>query len=137
MPITQRHSIVCDDVRQENNGKWIIVGMYTPDLMVPQIPLVLPSLCFFGWLESDRPGNFSFRMKLEHLESGASLFEGMGAMQFAKPGIGISTIRAGGVQVSSPGVYVFSLQFDGQSERLLTQFSIILGVPTQPGMPRR
>jgi hypothetical protein len=129
MPISQKHAIVCDDVRQENNGKWIIVGMYTPDMQVPQIPFVLPTLTFFAWLESDRPGNFPFRIRLEHLETGAAMAEGMGVMQFAKPGVGVSTIRFGGLQFSNPGVDVFSIQFDGQQDRLLTQFSVILAPP--------
>jgi Family of unknown function (DUF6941) len=137
MPIIQKHAIVCDDARQENNGKWILIGMYTPDMQVPQIPFVLPTLTFFAWLESDRPGSFPFRIKLEHLESGASMAEGMGVMQFAKPGIGVSTIRFGGLQFSSPGAYVFSIQFDGQPDRLLTQFSVILAAPQQPGMQQQ
>jgi hypothetical protein len=134
MPITQRHSIVCDDVRQESNGKWILVGMYTPDMSVPQIPFVLPQLSFFSWLESDGMGNFPFRMRLEHLESGRVLVEGMGGMQFQRPGTGISVVRFGGLQFQNPGAYVFSMQFDGQPERLLTQFSVILNVPTVPPM---
>lgn len=138
MPIIQKHAIVCDDVRMENTGKWIIIGMYTPDMAVPQIPIVLPSITFFNWLESDRPGNFPFRMKLEQLESGTVLAEGMGGMQFARPGVGISVIRFGGIQISQPGAYVYSMTFDGQPERLLTQFSIILGMPPQVGIqPQR
>jgi hypothetical protein len=129
VPITQKHSIVCDDVRQEITQKWLIIGMYTPDMTVPQIPFVVPSIAFFVWLESDRPGNFPFRMKLEHLESGKALAEGMGVMQFAKPGQGVSMIRFGGLQFTTPGAYVFSIQFDGQAERLLTQFSVLLVVP--------
>ena len=139
MPITQKHSVVCDDVRQENNGKFIFIGVYTPDMTVPQIPVVLPTITFFSWIESDRPGNFPFRMRLEHLESGGALVEGMGVVQFPKPGPGIAMVRFGGVKFSNPGAYVYSMQFDGQSDRLLTQFSVILGTIPQPGqqqMPR-
>ena len=131
MPITQKHSIVCDDVRMENNGKWLIIGMYTPDLAVPQIPVVLPTISFFSWLESDRPGNFPFRMKLEQLESGTVMAEGMSVMQYARPGLGISVVRFSGLTFSSAGAYVYSMQFDGQPDRLLTQFSVILAVPPQ------
>jgi len=139
MPITQKHAIVCDDVRMENTGKWIIIGMYTPDMTVPQIPVVLPTITFFSWLESDRPGNFPFRMRLEQLESGTVMAEGMSVMQYARPGLGISVVRFGGLTFSSPGAYVYSMQFDGQPDRLLTQFSVILGVPPQGLMqpPRR
>ena len=132
MPITQKHGIVCDDVRVENNGKWIIIGVYTPDMAVPQIPIVLPNIAFFSWIHSDRPGSFPFRMKLEHLESGRIIQQGMGALQFAKPGDGISLVRFGGIQLVSQGAYVFSMEIDGQSERLMTQFSVLLNLPMQP-----
>lgn len=131
MPITQKHSIVCDDVRQENNGKFFIIGMYTPDMAVPQIPIVLPSITFFGWIHSDRPGTFPFRMKLEHLESGRIVQQGMGALNFARPGDGISLVRFGGIQLISQGAYVFSMDIDGQSDRLMTQFSVLLNLPAQ------
>ncbi len=139
MPITQKFSVVCDEVRQENNGKFIIIGMYTPDISVPQLPFVMPVLTFFSWLETDRPGQFAFRMKLEHLESGRTMAEGMGMVQFQKPGIGVAAIRLGGVQFSSPGAYTFSVQFDEQPDRMITHFSVILNLATvpQPGLPQR
>lgn len=138
MPITQKHVIMCDDVRREDNGKFIIIGMYTPDLAVPQIPFIMPTISFFAWLESDRPGSFPFRMRLENLESGQALTEGMGMMQFAQQGVGVTLIRFGGVQFTRPGAHVFSISVEGQSERLLTQFSVILAIPQQPmgGQPR-
>lgn len=140
MPITQKHAIVCDDVRQEIGGKWILIGVYTPDMTVPQIPFVLPTLSFFVWLESDRPGSFPFRMRLAPLESGTPIAEGIGMMQFARPGIGISVIRLGGIRLSTPGAHVFSIRFDGQADELLTQFSVILNVPpiaAQTQLPRQ
>jgi hypothetical protein len=138
MPISQRHVIMCDDVRQENSGKFILIGMYTPDMNVPQFPFVVPSLAFFAWLESDRIGSFPFRMRLEHLESGQAVVEGMGMMQFPRPGVGISIVKFGGVRFTNPGAYVFSMSFDGQTERLLTQFSVTLqSTPPQLGQATR
>src|SRR5882724_6271041 len=93
MPITQKFSIVCDEVRQENNGKFFVIGMYTPDMALPQLPYVVPTLTFLSWLESDRPGEFQFRLKLTHLESGRLLAQGMGGIGFAKAGMGIVPVR--------------------------------------------
>jgi hypothetical protein len=132
MPITQKFSIVCDEVRQENTGKFIILGMYTPDVGVGQIPYVAPVLTFLLWLESDRPGQFQFRMKLTHLESGVILAQGMGNVGFAKAGSGIVPVRLLGIPFSSPGAYTFAVQFDDQ-EALITHFSVILVSPTMPG----
>jgi hypothetical protein len=125
MPITQKFSLVCDEVRQENNGKFLVVGMYTPDMTVTSIPYVAPTLTFLSWLESDRPGQFQFRMRLAHLESGASLAEGMGGIGFAKAGVGIVPVRFLGVPFSNPGPYTFTMQFDGQ-DALITHFSVTL-----------
>ena len=132
MPITQKFSIVCDEVRQENNGKFMIIGMYTPDMTVASIPYVAPVLTFLFWLESDRPGQYQFRMKLTHLESGTPLAEGMGGVGFARAGMGIVPVRLLGIPFSSPGAYTFTLHFDGQ-EALITHFSVILVPQTMPG----
>ncbi len=134
MPITQKFSLVCDEVRQENNGKFFILGMYTPDMAVGSIPFVAPTLTFLSWLESDRPGQFQFRLKLSHLESGTSLAEGMGGVGFAKAGIGIVPVRLLGVQFSNPGSYTFAIHFDGQ-EALITHFSVILAPQPQQAGP--
>jgi len=56
VPISHKYTLVCEDVRQEINGKFIILGLYTPDIVVFQIPTMLPSLTFFQCLESGRPG---------------------------------------------------------------------------------
>ena len=39
MAITHHYTLVCEDVRVENNGKFLILGLFTPDIVVPQIPL--------------------------------------------------------------------------------------------------
>ena len=38
--------IVCDEVRQENTGKLLVIGMYLDNIGVPRIPFVLPALSF-------------------------------------------------------------------------------------------
>ncbi len=134
MPITQKFSLICDEVRQEINGKFLILGMYTPDLAVVSIPFVAPTLTFLSWLESDRPGQFQFRLKLSHLESGATLAEGMGGVGFAKAGTGMVPVRLVGITFSSPGPYTFSIQFDGQ-EALITHFSVLLVPQPQQAGP--
>lgn len=134
MPITQKFSIVCDEVRQENNGKFMVLGMYTPDMTVAQIPYVAPVLTFLLWLESDRPGQFQFRLKLAHLESGIVLGQGMGGVGFAKAGMGIVPVRLLGLPFSNPGAYTFTIQFDDQ-EALITHFSVVLmAQAAMPGM---
>lgn len=132
MAITQRFSVMCDEVRQENNGKLIVIGIYTPDMGVLQLPYVCPVLTFLLWLESDTPGNFQFQMAIHHLESGRQIVQGMGAAQFAKAGAGLTPIRLTGVPFSAAGAYTFSLKFENQ-EALVTHFNVLLATPA-PGL---
>jgi hypothetical protein len=135
MPVTLRHAIVCDDVRVENNGKFFIIGMYTPDLSVPQIPTVVPMLTFLLWLDSDRPANLQFRATLSHLETGQAVAQAIGGMNIARPGTGISPIRFPAIQFNSAGVYSFEMHIEGQAA-LVHHFSVLLNIPVvqQPGL---
>jgi len=40
------YTIFCDDVRQENNGKQIFIGVYNADMVVESLPALLPSFSF-------------------------------------------------------------------------------------------
>jgi hypothetical protein len=136
MPINKNYILMCDEVRQEVNGKLFIIGLYTPDISVSQLPAAL-KLTFFMNLHSDRPGNFGFRLKLEHLDSGAPIAEGMGVLPFAQPGDGICPFPIV-AQFTSAGSYVLSLEIDGQpNDPITSQFQIILNVPgiSPAGMP--
>jgi len=137
MAITSKYIIVCDDVRREDNGKIILIGIYLPDMAVPQIPFAMPTLTFFLVLDSDRPGNFPFRMKLEHLESGKALVEGMGAIPINVPGQVVMPIKMGNVQFAGAGAYSFSLTIDGQKEPIVTSFNVILVIPGAPQQSQR
>lgn len=131
MAITQRFSVMCDEVRQENNGKFFVIGMYSPDMAVAQLPYVAPTLTFLLWLESDTPGNFQFQLSLDQLESGKQIAQGMGEVQFARAGAGIVPIRLTGVPFTAAGPYTFAVRFSNQ-DALVTHFNVSLGMP-QPG----
>jgi len=134
MAITPRYVLVCDEVRQENTGKFIIVGLYTPDLIVGQIPVVLPGLTFFIGVESDRPGNYQCRISLQHLETGQLVAQGMAGFTIQRPGFGPIPIRLANLQLNAIGAYVFTLQVDGEREPITASFSVNL-VVTQQAQP--
>jgi len=138
MPVTARYLLLCDEVRREDNGKLIVLGLYTPDVSVPQIPFVMPSLTFFACLDSDVAGNFQFTLRLEHLETGIQggrpLAEGMGAMQFRNPGTAFVPVRFGNVQFVAAGPYVFSLNLTGQ-DPITFEFQVRLNTPRVQAQP--
>jgi hypothetical protein len=39
------HSVFCDDVRTETNGKQILIGVYNADMLVDSFPILLPTFC--------------------------------------------------------------------------------------------
>ena len=41
MPLNQKYILVCDDVRREDTGKQLIIGLYTPNVVVTQLPATL------------------------------------------------------------------------------------------------
>jgi len=67
MALIHQYTLLCDEVRQENNGKFFIIGLYTPDVAVPAVPFALPALSFFNVIKSDAPGTFEFTFKFTHL----------------------------------------------------------------------
>jgi hypothetical protein len=135
MPILPKYIVLCDEIRQEVNGKFILLGVYMPDMTLSQLPFVIPALTFFVVLESDRPGNYQARFSLESLESGQKLFEGMGAVGFAKPGTGVLPIGVRNVMIQMAGTYVFTLNLEGQKDPITHSFNIFLVPQQQPGFP--
>jgi hypothetical protein len=134
MTITSKYILMCDEVRQESNGKFLLIGLYTPDMTVPQLPFVIPSLTFFVALESDRPGNVQVRFAVQLLDSGQNVAEGMGAGGFPKPGLGMMPIQLRNFPIQAAGTYVFSLSFEGQRDPITYSFNVILAPPQQVGM---
>jgi hypothetical protein len=135
MAITHKYTLMCDDIRQENNGKFIIIGLYTPNIVVPQVPFVLPTLAFFQMVECDRPGAFTVRMRLEHMDSGKKLVEGMGMMNIERPGPGVNAVKFGGVQFPGIGGYQYVVKIEDEREPLIFNFDVVIGVTVPQQLP--
>jgi hypothetical protein len=130
MAIKHKFTLMCDEVRREDNGKLLIMGLYMDSIGLPQIPYALPSLTFFQILESDRPGTWGMKFKIEHLESGSRLLEGGGQMAFPRPGLGVNNLRFGNLLLTNPGIYNFVLEIEGQqADPIIVPFSVILNLP--------
>ena len=52
-------TILCDDIRQEMGGKTSLMGLYAHHIVVPQVPFVLPKVCFYTRF-SRMDGEFKF-----------------------------------------------------------------------------
>ena len=67
-------SLLCDDVRQERNGKFILIGLFDA-LGVPGFPLVFQRLCVVNrWCCGE--GNFKQRSRILQPDDNKVLVEG-------------------------------------------------------------
>ncbi|HTW64893.1 MAG TPA: hypothetical protein VME17_09775 [Bryobacteraceae bacterium] len=123
MAITNKYTLICDDVRQENNGKSILIGLYMGTITVPHVPFVLPSLSFFQVFESDRPSNVMFRIRLERMDTGHAIAEGMGMLNIQRPGLGIAVVKFAPIQMPDFGTYSLVVNIEGE-QPIITTFNV-------------
>ena len=56
-------TLLCDDIRQEMGGKTSLMGIYDHHIVVPQVPYVLPKVCFYTRF-SRMDGQFKFNFSI-------------------------------------------------------------------------
>ena len=132
MPLRKEYVVLCDEVRQENNGKFILIGVYAPDMTVTQLPATLAFLTFFVVMTDDRPDQHQFRLQVANLETGQVVAQGMGGFQSQRPGMVVLPIRIGPIQFASAGAYTFSLNMDNERDPITHSFNVLLVTPQQP-----
>jgi len=88
---------LCDEIRREDNGKFLFIGVYTGHVLVPRLPFDLPTLTFFtkwsakagdsldGCFEVYSPEG-QLMYQLDSPAGGATTFEGMGCVALAVRG---------------------------------------------------
>jgi hypothetical protein len=137
MAITHKYTLLCDEFRQENNGKFLIIGLYTPDIVVPIVPFALPNLTFFTVLESNEMADLGFNFRLTSAASGETVLAGGSGKMRVNAGMGVIPIRFGPLQLPSAGQYKFTIEI-AESESITHEFRVVLSqqvgpVPTQRG----
>ena len=137
MALTHKYTIMADDVRIENNGKPIIVGMYMGGITVSQLPLILPTLTFFQVFDVDRPEDHYLRVQLQNLETGRTLSQAMMPMHNTRPGSPIvNIIKFGNVTFDRSGSYQLTTTIDEGRDPLIFPFDVVLVVNQQPPQHR-
>lgn len=134
MAFKEKYTIICDDVRREDNGKVMAIGIYFGAITVPQLPFVM-TMTFFQLLEADRVGNWSWRSKLQHLETGKEIFQAGGGISVQVPGLALNVLRFPNVPLIAAGPYHFVLEIEDRAEPIIVPFEVVLHIPEgMPGM---
>ena len=131
MSLTHLYTIMCDDVRTENNGKLIVIGVYTPNIGVPMLPMGFGKLSFVVAFTSDIVARHQMRAQIRHLETGHVLGELMGMITHATPGFGIGVLQFPNVIVTQAGRYNLILNIEGRTDPLVHDFEVILQMAQQ------
>lgn len=140
MSISHKFSLMCDEVRQEMNGKFIVLGLYTPNITITSLPAILPSLTFLQNLEADRVEAITQRITLQSLETGRAIASATTVLNVQPqpnqpaPWTVLNVINFRNIMFDRAGTYSLTVFFEGQHEPLIQQFDVILNLPgQQPG----
>lgn len=129
MALNHKYTLICDDVRQENTNKFILIGVYTGVIGVTSIPIVMPmGLTFFQAWEADRPGQEHLKLKIQHLETGQTIIEARAGLNIIKPGVAVVPLRLGPIQFSAVGTYNLVVEIEGQKDPTIVDFVVQLNL---------
>jgi hypothetical protein len=123
--ITHNYTVMCDEVRREDNGKFLLLGVYADAILFNSFPAAWPGLTFFVKLHCEEPGVYGMKMRLEKLEGGAPLHQAEGAIGAQQRGPIFVPIRTPPSTFEQAGGYNFVIEFEN-SEPILYSFSVAL-----------
>ena len=123
VPITLRYILISDDVRTENNGKLIVIGLYGPEILVQRLPIAIP-LAFTAGIVLESEGAFDLSGKLIRPDSAEELLTFGATGEAKKSGAAYVPFKFPIVKFSQAGIYEVSLAVEGQEERLTETFEL-------------
>ena len=83
-PIKIDYAVLSDDIRHENNGKLILIGIYASDILLPTFPSVLAfQLLMHGSVTSDCTVAIKVRYRAEFDDSETPKYEAKAGGGFA------------------------------------------------------
>jgi len=121
-PLEISFALVCDDVRREDSGKLIFIGVYGDNISIQQLPgHIVLCLVVFVETKEDFNAQATFRARIDDkvvAQAPATLDYKKGKATFSFSGIPIA--------IEKPGNLVFELQVQGEEGvRILKTMPII------------
>ncbi|MGB3583235.1 MAG: hypothetical protein WBA40_19295 [Roseiarcus sp.] len=123
--------IICDDIRQEMNGKQILIGVYGNAIIVPSMPFSIP---LSVWMEYNptKTGPDAVYVKLSYTTGfSVSVKADLQVNEIGPMGLGIPPIMVSG---ASDGTLTIELSGDGREWREIKRKDVRRGqVPALSG----
>lgn len=131
--ITHNYTVMCDEVRREDNGKFLLLGVFADAILFNSFPTTMMGLSFFVKIHFDVPGIYGMSMRLERLEGGEPIHVADGAITAAQRGPAFVPIRTPPITFDRSGGYNFVIEFEN-SEPILYSFSVDLSPKPFPAL---
>lgn len=110
------HNItVCDQVRVENNGKFLLIGVYTNTILLSQFPSPF-YLNIWLLVEAAKPGTGEFAFRATMANSGAPIFEINGGMEVTDTNEWIPMAFGGDTMLVEPDDIIIEGRFNDDTE---------------------
>lgn len=122
--------VVCDEVRREDNGKEILIGVYSAGVLVPQFPVPL-NLTFWVQFKSAGAGELPIQFRLMAGED-VKFAEMRVQLRMLKAGLG--TMAIGQIPVILQIATPLTLQMKQGDQDWITieEISVEKGMPSNP-----
>lgn len=122
-PIKIEYAIVCDDVRREDNGKLIIIGVYASDIRIPSHSANL-RLSLLVAVRSET--KHQTLVKTRVMQDGKRIFEIKEGMEFPVPAKEIVLFSFGGIPVAMEAgkILDFQVRFDQGRYRSICKLQV-------------
>ena len=126
-------SLLCEDVRQESNGNFIIIGVIGA-IQVPQVPVTAFKLCLFNrW--SAGVGSFTETARLMAPDQTTVLRQGQVKFNLNDPAFSATNVTVfGQVKFEAAGTYYIEILVD---DILKIRYPIPLRIVTPKGGPQQ
>lgn len=105
-------SVLCDDVRREDNGKFILIGLFEA-IALPQFPFTYPVLCVVNrWCNGE--GRFLQRVRIVGAQNENLVETGDAPVELPATLANVTSVSVfRNIQVKAPGRYWVEVLLDG------------------------
>jgi hypothetical protein len=111
-----RHAILCEDIRKEDNGKLILIGVYLSKVVVPEFPINI-FLAEYVELFSDDLGDHDifFRFHIGKITKKNKPLVLSGIVNVVEPGSIAINLPKQGMTIESETEFYLDLSFDNKN----------------------
>jgi hypothetical protein len=120
-------TVVCDDFRQEANGKFVLIGVYPgQSLGVPSVPFLIPVLSFYQQWSTDFGGPRQLTASLYPSAGGPLIMQLAGVLNPPNPGIFAGVLQFRNVMIPQFGRYRLITMIGPENAPVVVEFAVAL-----------